>query len=66
MKKINLERESRWTESIVVGSRDFVETIKTRLGIRVNYRKIKELQGSFVLKEFGSPYKYFFLSRQKV
>ena len=57
LESTNLERESRWTESIAVGKRDYVETIKTRLGIRANYRDIKKIQRSFVLKELGSPYK---------
>ncbi len=27
-------REGKWTESVAVGSRDFVETMKAKLGIR--------------------------------
>ncbi len=57
LESTKLERESRWTESIAVGKRDFVETIKARLGIRAYYRDIEELQGSFVLKELGRPFK---------
>ena len=57
LESTTLERESRWTESIAVGKRDFVKTIKTKLGIRVYYRDIEELKGSFVLKELGRSYK---------
>ncbi len=52
-----IKRESRWTESIAVGNKDFVEAIKTRLGIKVNYREIKEANGTFVLQNQRSTYR---------
>ena len=52
-----IKRESRWTESIAVGNKDFVEAIKTRLGIKVNYREIKEANGTFVLQNQRNPYR---------
>jgi putative transposase len=33
-------REAKWTESIAVGSRDFVETVKAKPGIRTKGRRI--------------------------
>ena len=33
-------RESKWTESVAVGSRDFVDTIKRKLGVRAKGRRI--------------------------
>ena len=33
-------REGKWTESVAVGSRDFVETMKAKLGIRGKGPKI--------------------------
>ncbi|MCP3888626.1 MAG: transposase, partial [Desulfobulbaceae bacterium] len=40
--KGNNPRQADWTESIAVGSRKFVETIKENLGLRAKGRKILE------------------------
>ena len=56
---INMEREGLWTENVAVGTKDFVEKMKAELGIKVYNRKIKELKGTFVLKEQANPYKLF-------
>ena len=50
------ERESRWTESIAIGNRDFVEKIQNQLGVKAKGRKIIEKNGSYSLKEEHSPY----------
>lgn len=34
------QRESHWTEKLAVGSKDFVENIKDRLGIKVKLRNV--------------------------
>lgn len=52
-----IDRDHRWTESTAVGSKEFLEMIKAKLGIRATYRKIKENKGAFVLKEHNWPYK---------
>ena len=44
-------RQIQWTESIAVGSKDFIETIKDKLGILAKGRKILENDGGFHLKE---------------
>lgn len=44
-------RQNQWTESIAVGSKDFVETIKEKLGIFAMGRKILEKDGGFHLRE---------------
>jgi putative transposase len=44
-------RESQWTESIAVGSKKFIETIKKNLGILSRGRKILENDGVFELRE---------------
>lgn len=50
-------RESRWTESIAVGSRSYVEEIKARLGIKAAGRRIEKQQGGIcVLREEPAPY----------
>lgn len=47
-------REKQWTESIAVGSKGFVETIKDKLGILVKGRKIFENdEGSHLREEMG-------------
>jgi putative transposase len=44
-------RQNQWTESIAVGSKDFVETIKEKFGILAKGRKILEKDGGFHLRE---------------
>jgi len=44
-------RQNQWTESIAVGSKSFIETIKEKLGILANGRKIIENDGGFQLRE---------------
>lgn len=44
-------RESKWTESVAVGSRDFVEETKDRLGFKIKGRKIVESNGACELRE---------------
>ena len=44
-------RESKWSESIAVGSKKFVKETKARLGIRAAGRKIHEAGEQFELKE---------------
>ena len=43
-------RQNQWTESIAVGSKGFIETIKEKLGIRAKGRKILENDGGFHLR----------------
>jgi len=40
LKKSKVIRETKWTQSIAVGDRSFLEQIKDRLGIRAKGRKI--------------------------
>ena len=42
LKKSQLVRQSKWTKSIAVGDKSFVEQIKERIGIRYKGRKILE------------------------
>ncbi len=49
-------RQSFWSESVAVGSRDFVETIKEKLGIRGKGRKIRENDEGFQLREKSETY----------
>ena len=47
----NNYRQADWSESVAVGSKDFVETIKKKLGLRAKGRKILENDGGFQLRE---------------
>ncbi|VEN74577.1 hypothetical protein EPICR_40160 [Candidatus Desulfarcum epimagneticum] len=45
LKNESILRESKWTESIAIGSRQFVKKTKNRLGIKETGRKIVEQNG---------------------
>ncbi len=49
MKKSQLVRQSKGTQSIAVGEKSFVEQIKNRLGIRSKGWKILEDEGDYQL-----------------
>ncbi len=44
-------RDPRWTESVAVGQREYVEAIQERLGSRAAGRKSIELRSGYQLKE---------------
>jgi len=44
-------RESKWTESVAVGSRGFVETIKDKLGVRAKRRRFSGTDDEATLRE---------------
>ena len=47
LKTKNYVRESKWSQSIAVGSKSFVEGIKEKLGIRAKGRKVGESGGLY-------------------
>ncbi|MEA1884954.1 MAG: hypothetical protein U9N62_10615 [Thermotogota bacterium] len=49
-------RESKWSQSIAVGSKSFVEGIKEKLGIRAKGRKVGKSGGLYHLREAQVPY----------
>lgn len=51
IRKGDLDRESRWTEAIAVGSQEFTERVKEELGIKARNRVIKGYQNIYQLKE---------------
>ena len=53
-------RQSRWTESIAVGSEAFVEKTKAELGIKASSREVREEDGAYELRERGISYKDIF------
>jgi REP element-mobilizing transposase RayT len=54
------QRESRWTESIAVGSRVFIVKLKEELGYRARGRRINESESGSELRERVSGYKAHF------
>jgi len=44
-------REGKWTESVAVGSADFVRTIRTKLGSRAKGRRISGMEDNYTLRE---------------
>jgi putative transposase len=51
LKKSEMVRESKWTQSIAVGDKPFLEQVKERLGIRAKGRKIHESGDGYQLSE---------------
>ena len=51
LKKSKMVRESKWTQSIAVGDKPFLEQVKERLGIRAKGRKIHESGDGYQLSE---------------
>jgi REP element-mobilizing transposase RayT len=51
LKTQNYIRESKWSHSIAVGSEDFVQGIKEKLGIRAKGRKVGESRDAYHLRE---------------
>ena len=49
--KVIGSREDKWTQSIAVGSKPFVEDTRRLLGINGRGRKVRERDGSFELRE---------------
>jgi len=46
----------RWSESIAVGSRSFVDNVQNQLGFRAAHRDVIEVLGSYVLREPAETY----------
>ncbi|MBW2449313.1 MAG: hypothetical protein JRE92_02655 [Deltaproteobacteria bacterium] len=56
LKKSTLVRQSKWTQSIAVGDKSFVDQIKKRLGIRFKDRKIIEDEDNYHLRDGQTRY----------
>ncbi|MGA7879146.1 MAG: hypothetical protein WCA08_26030 [Desulfoferrobacter sp.] len=52
----NFSRSSDWTQSIAVGSRDFVAKTKEKLGVKAKGRKVLEDNEVCQLREQRTPY----------
>lgn len=49
-------RESRWTESVAVGNKSFVETVKSKLGLKAKGRRVSGAENDFILREPQGPF----------
>ncbi len=56
MQADNHDKETKWTQSIAVGSKTFIETMKEALGFRSKGRKIFCGDDTFELREAKAPY----------
>ena len=56
LEDIDAKRQSRWTESIAVGSRSFIERIKNAIGSMARGRSVQPSGGAFELRETQSAY----------
>jgi putative transposase len=54
------KRESRWAESIAIGSNKFVNKILSQLGSRAKGRRILEVGQAFQIREKIEPYNSLF------
>jgi putative transposase len=52
----NSDKENKWTQSIAVGSKTFIETMKEALGFRAKGRKIICADDTFEPREVIAPY----------
>ena len=50
------DKGNKWTQSIAVGSKTFIETMKEGLGFRAKGRKIICADDTFELREVIAPY----------
>ena len=60
LEKIDAKRESRWTESIAVGSSTFIERIKKVMGAMAMGRCVQPGEGAFELRETQFTYNAIF------
>ncbi|MBN1930263.1 MAG: transposase [Desulfobacterales bacterium] len=63
LKTKNYVRESKWSQSIAVGSKSFVEGIKEKLGILVKGRKLIGSNDLYQLRELRAVYNSNFASK---
>ena len=52
----NSDKETKWTQSIAVGSKTYIEKMKEALGYRATGRKIISADDTFELRETITPF----------
>ena len=61
-----LAHEERWSTSLAVGSRSYVEQVKEALGNRALNRKVNASNESHTLREAGKPYAHGFVGKDAI
>jgi hypothetical protein len=59
-------RDPKWSESIAVGGRPFVEKMMEKLGVRASGRKVVATRDGYELREAGVPYRRTFEGKMGV
>ena len=59
-------RDDRWSESIAVGCLDFVEKIKSELGMKAMHRDFEPADKAYALREPSEAYAGGFSGRNEV
>jgi hypothetical protein len=52
----NTPSDDRWSESIAVGSLDFVKKVRSELGMKAAHREFESLEESYALRASGEAY----------
>jgi putative transposase len=55
-------REDRWSKAIAVGSLDFVDKVRSELGVKAMHREVVQLDGTSTLREESDAYGSDFVS----
>lgn len=64
LKKGRNNRDDKWTKSIAVGNRDFIDEIKGTMGVMAKGRKCIEAEGSYQLREPSIAYGNQFVDKK--
>ena len=58
-------RDDRWSESLAVGSKRFVDKVKSELGIHAKHRQVSAADDTYTLRESAQPYMVYFGSENE-
>jgi putative transposase len=60
MEEGGLDYDEKWSRSIAVGNRKFIDEVSQKLGNKVRKRKFTETRGGYILRDNSIPYKAHF------
>jgi len=60
VKNDRLEKDSKWSESIAVGRKSYVEAVHKKLGIKAKARKVEPVKESYLIREPVASYSTLF------
>ena len=58
-------RDDRWSESIAVGNRAFIDQVKNELGFRATHRELVEAEKTYALCEAAAAYDFGFAAENE-